>query len=156
MVTPAYNFIPAFLDAGADWISIHLEASVHLHKDIALIKEQKRRAGIALNPATPILLMNDILRELDFVLVLSVNPGWGGQKFIESSYAKIHQLRNWIKGQNFKADIEVDGGVSLENMESLIQAGANVFVAGAAVYHDPKPHEVIARMKEIARKFDTP
>jgi ribulose-phosphate 3-epimerase len=149
-------FIPLFSEAGADWISLHLEASRHLHRQIALIKEFKKKAGLALNPATPIHLMNEILKELDYILILTVNPGWGGQKFIESSHVKIQHLRNWIQGQNLKIPIEVDGGVNLANLEQLIQDGAEIFVAGAAIFKQEKPREVILKMKEIAKKYHRP
>lgn len=127
MVENPGSFIPPFHEAGADWISIHLEASIHLHKDITLIKEFNKKAGLALNPATPIHLMNDILKELDFVLLMTVNPGWGGQKFIESCHMKISQLKNWIKGQKLQIPIEIDGGVKLENIEELIEGWCRDF-----------------------------
>jgi ribulose-phosphate 3-epimerase len=149
-------FIPLFSEAGADWISIHLEASRHLHRHIAMIKEFKKKAGLALNPATPIHLMNEVLKELDYILILSVNPGWGGQNFIESSHAKIQHLRSWIQGQNLKIPIEVDGGVSLANLEQLIQDGVEIFVAGAAIFKQERPQEVILKMKEIAKKYNSP
>ena len=147
-------FIPLFHDAGADWISIHLEASAHLHKDITLIKELNRKAGIALNPATPIHLMNEILRELDFILIMTVNPGWGGQKFIDSCLSKISQLKSWIKGQKLEIPIEVDGGVKLENAEELIKNGADILVAGSAIFKGDNPREIITKMKEICKKFE--
>ncbi len=154
MVENPRFFIPLFHEAGADWISIHLEASTHLHKDITLIKEFQKKAGLALNPATPIHLMNDILKELDFVLLLSVNPGWGAQKFISFCEAKIKNLKSWIKGQNLEIPIEIDGGVTLNNMENIIKQGAEVIVAGSAIFHQKNPGEVISRMKEIAQKYD--
>jgi ribulose-phosphate 3-epimerase len=142
-------FIPPFHEAGADWISIHIEASVHLHRDISLIKELGRKAGIVLNPATPIHLLNDILKELDFILVMSVNPGFGGQKFIESTRQKIRQLRSWIDEQNLCIPIEVDGGVSPANAESLIRDGAEILVVGAAIFAAEDPVGTIAQLKEI-------
>lgn len=156
MVENPSSQVPKFIEAGADWISVHLEATHHLHKEIAFIKEKAGKAGIALNPATPIHLLNEIIREVDFVMILCVNPGWGGQKFIPSSHDKIRRLKSWMKGQNLDIPIEVDGGVSLENMESLIRDGAEIFVAGAAVFHQPQPRDVIARMKEISGKFNQP
>ncbi|MGB7295144.1 MAG: ribulose-phosphate 3-epimerase [Candidatus Aminicenantales bacterium] len=142
-------FIPLFHEAGADWISIHVEASVHLHRDITLIKELGRKAGIALNPATPIHLLNDILRELDYILVMSVNPGFGGQKFVDSTHQKIRQLKNWTNGQKLSIPIEVDGGINPDNAESLIQDGAEILVVGAAIFKAPDPRQVISRLKEI-------
>jgi len=142
-------FIPLFHEAGADWISIHIEASVHLHRDISLIKELGSKAGIVLNPATPIQLLNDILKELDFILLMSVNPGFGGQKFIESTHQKIRQLQSWIDEQHLSIPIEVDGGVSPSNAESLIQDGAEILVVGAAIFAAEDPVGTIARLKEI-------
>lgn len=156
MVENPNAFIPLFAAAGADWISIHLESSVHLHHDINLIKDLKKKAGLALNPATPIHLMNDILKELDFVLLLTVNPGWGGQKFIESCHAKISQLKSWINGQKLRIPVEIDGGVKLENMEQMIKDGADIFVVGSGIYNEKDPRQTIRSMKELARKFEKP
>ncbi len=149
-------FIPLFHEAGADWISIHVEASSHLHREITLIKEMKKKAGLALNPATPIHLLNDILKELDYILVMSVNPGFGGQQFVEATHQKIKQLRNWIKGQKLDIPIEVDGGVSLLNMEDLIQDGAEILVAGAAIFGNENPPQVIAEMRGVINKYNQP
>jgi ribulose-phosphate 3-epimerase len=152
---PAF-FIPLFHEAGADWISLHVEASTHLHRDISLIKELGRKAGIVLNPATPIHVLNNILKELDFVLLMSVNPGFGGQKFIEATRPKIRQLRSWIDGQNLSIPIEVDGGIDTTNAESLIRDGAEVLVVGAAIFKAQDPVQVIARLKEIIAKESRP
>jgi ribulose-phosphate 3-epimerase len=145
-------FIPLFAEAGADWISIHVEASVHLHKDVTLIKEYKKKAGLALNPATPLHLINEILNELDFILLMTVNPGWGGQEFIESCHSKISKLKNWITGQQLRIPIEIDGGVNLSNMEELIKDGADILVAGSAVFSEKNPRDAIVKMKELANK----
>lgn len=153
MVKNPHSFIPLFHEAGADWISIHLEASIHLHRDISLIKEFQKKAGLALNPATPIHLMNDILRELDYVLLMTVNPGWGGQKFVESCYSKISQLKSWIKGQKLQIPIEVDGGVNLDNMEKLIKEGADILVAGSSIFHAENSHDALIRMKELTKRM---
>jgi len=149
-------FIPLFQEAGADWISIHVEASTHLHRDISLIKDLGRKAGIALNPATPIHLLNDILKELDYILVMSVNPGFGGQKFVESTRQKIRQLRSWIGGQNLSIPIEVDGGINMANAESLIRDGAEILVVGAAIFAAGDPVRVISRLKDIIAKENRP
>ena len=145
-------FIPLFHEAGADWISIHVEASVHLHRDISLIKELGRKAGIALNPATPIHALTDILKELDYILVMSVNPGFGGQKFVDSTRQKIRELRTWLDGLDLRIPIEVDGGVGPANMDNLIRDGAEILVVGAAIFAAPDPPQVIARLKEIAAR----
>jgi len=149
-------FIPLFHEAGADWISIHVEASTHLHRDISLIKELGRQAGIALNPATPIHLLNDILRELDYILVMSVDPGFGGQKFVDSTLQKIRQLRSWIGGQKLSIPIEVDGGINPANAETLIEAGAEILVVGTAIFAAEDPVRVIARLKDIIVKENRP
>jgi ribulose-phosphate 3-epimerase len=149
-------FIPLFHEAGADWISIHVEASTHLHRDISLIKELGRQAGIALNPATPIHLLNDILRELDYILVMSVDPGFGGQKFVDSTLQKIRQLRSWIGGQKLSIPIEVDGGINPANAETLIEAGAEILVVGAAIFAAEDPVRVIARLKDIIVRENRP
>jgi len=149
-------FIPLFHEAGADWISIHVEASTHLHRDVSSIKELGRKAGVVLNPATPIHVLNNILKELDFILLMSVNPGFGGQKFIGSTSQKIRQLRSWIEGQSLSIPIEVDGGVDTTNAESLIRDGAEVLVVGAAIFKAEEPARVIARLKEIIAKGSRP
>lgn len=156
MVDNPRAFIPLFAEAGADWISVHVEASVHLHKDVTLIKEYEKRAGLALNPATPLHLINEILNELDFILLMTVNPGWGGQEFIESCHSKISKLKNWISGQQLQIPIEIDGGVNLSNMEELIKDGAEILVAGSAVFSEKNPRETIVKMKELAKKAEQP
>lgn len=156
MVEKPRSFIPLFAEAGADWISIHLEASVHLHKDVTMIKDYGKKAGLALNPATPLHLLNEILNEVDFILLMTVNPGWGGQGFIESCHSKISKLKSWINGQNLKIPIEIDGGVKLSNMEDLIKDGADILVAGSAVYGEKDPKETIIKMKELALKVGKP
>jgi ribulose-phosphate 3-epimerase len=148
-------FIPLFREAGADWISIHVEASVHLHRDITLIKELGAKAGIVLNPATPIHLLTDILEELDYILVMSVNPGFGGQRFVDSTHQKLRRLKTWVSGQRLSIPIEVDGGVNPDNAESLIRDGAEILVVGAAIFSSPDPRQVISRLKEIIAK-ETP
>ncbi|MCK4336895.1 MAG: ribulose-phosphate 3-epimerase [Candidatus Aminicenantes bacterium] len=149
MVEDPQAIAPLFIEAGADWISIHIEASVHLHKDISFIKENGLKAGLALNPATPILHMQNIIQELDYVLIMTVNPGWGGQNFIEASHIKITRLKNWIKGQNLDVLIEIDGGVSLENMDQLMLDGVDVFVVGSSIYRSKDPKNTIIKMKKI-------
>ena len=154
MIDNPRAFIPLFAEAGADWISIHVEASVHLHKDVTLIKEYKKKAGLALNPATPLHLINEILNELDFILLMTVNPGWGGQQFIESCHKKITHLKSWLKGQNLEIPIQVDGGIKLDNMELLIQDGADILVVGSGIYKENNPAEVIRQMKNLAERHE--
>ena len=150
MVENPRSFIPLFHEAGADWISIHLEASHHLHKDITFIKELGMKAGLALNPATPIHLMNEIIRELDYVLIMSVNPGWGGESFIRACREKVYQLKNWIKGQNLDILVEVDGGVKYENMQDLIDDGADILVIGSGIFKVDDPQAMMLKIKKIS------
>jgi ribulose-phosphate 3-epimerase len=149
-------FIPLFQEAGADWISIHIEASVHLHQDISSIKEKGQRAGLVLNPATPIHLMNEIIQDLDFVLLMTVNPGWGGQGFIESCHKKIKHLKNWLTGQKLEIPIQVDGGIKMDNLEEIIQDGADIIVMGSGIYKEEDPSKVIKTIKSLVKKYEKP
>ena len=152
MVDNPMMTIPWFLEAGADWVSFHLEASSHVHREVGLIQDQSRKAGIALNPGTPIILLNEVLKDLDYVLIMTVNPGRGSQKFIDAGLDKITRLSQWIAGLELDIPVEVDGGVNLTNLESIVRAGARMIVTGSAIFGAPKPAEVIQRMKAIAGK----
>lgn len=152
MVEEPRSLVPAFSEAGADWISLHVEATAHLHKDLSLIRELGRRAGAALNPATPIETLREVLDELDFVLIMSVNPGWGGQSFIPSCRDKVRRLRDWTRAEGRDIAIEVDGGLKLDNVEDIIRAGMDVVVAGSAVFEAPDPTAAIQAFKAIATK----
>ena len=152
MVENPRAFVPLFHEAGADWISLHVEATAHLHKYLTMIRGLGRKAGVALNPATPIDTLKEVLGELDFILVMSVNPGWGGQSFIPSCREKIRKLRDWIRAEKREIPIEVDGGIKLDNVEDIIRAGMEIVVAGSAIFEAPDPAGVIRAMKEIARK----
>ncbi len=156
MVERPGNFIPLFLDAGADWVSVHQEASSHLHRDIGLIKSAGKKAGVALNPATPVQLLSEILPDLDYILVMSVNPGFGGQKFIPAAHRKIRELRAWLLDRQLEIQVEVDGGVNLDNAAALIDDGAGILVMGAAVFQSDDPPGVIRRAKEIGRRAGRP
>jgi ribulose-phosphate 3-epimerase len=149
MVERPGDFIPLFLEAGADWVSFHVEASSHIHRDIGLIKDAGRRAGVALNPATPILLLGDILGDLDYVLLMSVNPGFGGQKFVEATHRKISELRRWAREQGLTLPIEVDGGINTDNAGRLIADGADILVMGAAIFRSADPAGVIRQARAI-------
>ena len=134
MVTPVDPLVPAFVEAGADTISFHPEAGPHVHRTIQLIKSHGKRAGCVLNPATPLAAIENVLADLDLVLVMSVNPGFGGQAFIDSQLAKIAALRKAIDALGKPIDLEVDGGVNAETAKRCIAAGADVLVAGTAVF----------------------
>lgn len=153
MVEKPGFFIPLFQEAGADWISIHIETSVHLQKDIASIRDKGQKAGLALNPATPIHLMKEIVGDLDFILLMTVNPGWGGQVFIESCHEKIRHLKNWLTGQNREIPVQVDGGIKLNNFEEVLQDGADIIIMGSGIYKDENPPEVIKKAKSLTQKY---
>ncbi|MBK8449147.1 MAG: ribulose-phosphate 3-epimerase [Saprospiraceae bacterium] len=150
MIVEPDKFISDFRKAGADIISIHYEACLHLHRCIQLIKEQGAMAGVAINPHTPVQLLFDILEDIDVVCMMSVNPGFGGQKFIYRTLQKIKDLKTEITNRNLKVKIEIDGGVGLQNAEVILKAGADVLVAGNAVFGDPNPLDVISKLKSIA------
>jgi ribulose-phosphate 3-epimerase len=154
MVEEPAKFIPLFAEAGADWISIHIEASVHLHKDLHTIKEFQKKAGLVLNPATPLHLMSEIIHELDYILLMTVNPGWGGQSFIESCHTKIKNLHHWIKSLKLNTAIEIDGGVKYDNMEKILREGADILVVGSGIYNSKNPREVVRNIKELMKKFE--
>jgi ribulose-phosphate 3-epimerase len=152
MVERPRALVPLFHEAGADWISLHVEATAHLHKDLTMVRGLGRKAGVALNPGTPIETLREVLRELDFILIMSVNPGWGGQSFIPSCRDKIRRLRDWIRAEGLAVPIEVDGGIKLDNVEDIIRDGCEIVVAGSAVYDAPDPAAAIRSLKAIAGK----
>lgn len=149
MIQDPGPYIPAFREAGADTITVHYETCPHLHRTVHQIKETGARAGVALNPHTPVQLLEDILEAVDLVLIMSVNPGFGGQKFIYQTIPKIQKLKTMISTRNTPTLIEVDGGVGLHNAEKLLQAGVDVLVAGSSVFKAENPQSVISRLKEI-------
>ena len=134
MITNADAFIPEFAKAGADYLTVHVEACPHLHRTIQSIKELKVKAGVTLNPATPVHTLQEILAEVDLVLIMSVNPGFGGQKFIDSCLAKVKAVRQMLDRIGSHALLEVDGGVKAENAAQVLEAGADVLVAGSAIF----------------------
>lgn len=127
-------YIKNFAEAGADYISVHFENNIHLHRTVSLIKSFKIKAGVAINPSTPVSFLGDILPFIDFVLVMSVNPGFGGQNFIETTLEKIKTLRELITNKNYNCHIQVDGGVDAVNIKTIRNAGADMFVAGASIF----------------------
>lgn len=152
MITDPGSYIDAFADAGADWITVHVEACHHLHRVIGQIKQRGLKAGAVLNPATSLASLDFILEELDLVMLMSVNPGFGGQSFIPSSLAKISQLKARIDSLGLDVGIEVDGGISSTTIEKVAEAGANIFVAGSAVYTAADYGATIAQLRILAEK----
>ena len=140
MISPVDNFIEAFADAGADTITVHPEAGAHLHRTVQLIKSLGKRAGVSLNPATPAKMLDYVIDEIDLVLVMSVNPGFGGQKFIASQLKKIESIANMVAKRDLVVDIEVDGGIDAVTAVQAIDAGANALVAGTAVFRGGPDH----------------
>jgi ribulose-phosphate 3-epimerase len=147
MVDNPERFIPLYINEGSNRIIIHAETAPHLHRVIQMIKEQDCQVGVALNPATPLNCLEYVLSEVDLVLLMTVNPGFGGQKFIPSVIPKIKKLKRMIEGHHYRSKIEVDGGVNWDNIKVLIEAGVSVIVAGTLVFHDPDPEAVINRLK---------
>jgi ribulose-phosphate 3-epimerase len=143
-------YVEDFVKAGASIVTVHVEACTHLHRTLQEIKRQGVAAGVALNPHTPIELLTEVLEEVDLVCVMSVNPGFGGQKFIEHSYAKVANLKNLILKKGAKTQIEVDGGVSEQNAKRLVEAGADILVAGSFVFRAADPIKAIASLKSIS------
>ena len=147
MVEEPARFIPWFLEAGADIITIHVEAEKHLHRALQQIHEGGARAGVVLNPGTPVSLVRDILPYCDLVLIMSVNPGYGGQKFIPEALDKIAELRRMIDDRDLKTEIEVDGGIYPDTARLCLDAGATVLVAGSAVFHAKDPADMIRQLR---------
>ncbi len=151
MIVEPDQYIERFRDAGADVITVHYEVCDHLHKVVHQIKATGAKAGVALNPHTPVQLLEDLIEDIDLVCLMSVNPGFGGQKFIYQTLPKIRKLKEMITTRNTRTLIEIDGGVGLQNAESLLQAGADVLVAGSSVFGAADPRAVIRSMKEIGK-----
>ena len=148
MIVHPERYFEQFREAGANILSIHYEASVHLHRSLQQIRDLGMQAGVVLNPHTPVLLLEDIILDADVVLLMSVNPGFGGQKFIEHTYDRILKLRELISKSGSKALIEIDGGVDLTNCKKLADAGADVLVAGSSVFSSADPTKTIADLKK--------
>ncbi len=149
MIVDPDRYLEEFKTAGADIITVHYEAVNHLHRTVQKMKSLDVMAGVVLNPHTNVLLLEDIIADLDLVLLMSVNPGFGGQRFIENTYSKIARLKDLIIQRNSKALIEIDGGVGLQNCQKLVQTGADVLVAGNAVFGADDPVAVIEQMKNF-------
>ncbi|MBP1751946.1 MAG: ribulose-phosphate 3-epimerase [Geobacteraceae bacterium] len=152
MISDPDKYIPDFAAAGADIIVFHAEASFHMHRTVQLIKSLGKKAGVSLNPATPLNVLDYILEDLDLVLLMTVNPGFGGQSFIEACLPKIHSLRGMLDKRGLETELEVDGGVKISNIDRISHAGADVFVAGSAVFGSPDYTATIAELKKKAKE----
>ncbi len=152
MIDDPDQYVQRFRDAGADVITVHYEACRHLHRTIQLIQNTGAKAGVALNPHTPVELLADVLENVDLVLIMSVNPGYGGQKFIYQAIPKIQRLKAMMEERNLNPIIEIDGGVGLQNAERILQAGADVLVAGSSVFKSENPMDTISRLCSIGEQ----
>lgn len=148
MIVQPERYFKDFKEAGADVLTVHLEASTHLHRSIHAIRDLGMKAGVALNPHTPVESLSEVIADIDLVLLMSVNPGFGGQKFIERTYHKIRTVKRMIQDSGSKALIEIDGGVSEKNVAGLVEAGADVLVAGNAVFASGNPLQTIQQLKK--------
>ncbi len=155
MITEPDRYLPAFAEAGADWITVHVEACTHLHRTIHHIRDLGKKAGAVLNPATSLSTLDYILADVDLIMLMSVNPGFGGQSFIRSTLAKIRELRSRLDAVHPEAGIEIDGGISPTTIAEVAAAGANIFVAGSAVYGQDDYGAIITRLKELAHSAGT-
>jgi ribulose-phosphate 3-epimerase len=149
MIVNPEKYVEAFREAGADSISVHIEACPHLHRNIQQIQALGAKAGIAINPHTPVVDLENVIEYADQVCVMSVNPGFGAQKFIPNTYQKIKDLKSLIKTKKSRALIQVDGGVNEANAKQLLESGADVLVAGHLIFSDPRPKELIQRLKSL-------
>lgn len=155
MILEPEKYIVEFRKAGADILSVHIEASPHLHRTIQQIRENGMQAGVAINPHTSVMQLEDIIADIDVVCLMSVNPGFGGQKFIANTFNKIYQLKSLILTRNSRAKIEIDGGVDMENAGALLDAGADILVAGNTVFSSENPHETISKLKSFSKNTST-
>lgn len=149
MIVNPEKYIEDFAKAGADLITVHWEACPHIHRTLAQIKEAGCKAGVVLNPATPVSVLQDIISDCDMVLLMSVNPGFGGQKFIENTYQKVRELKKLILQKKAETIIEIDGGVNLETGAKLVEAGSDALVAGSFVFNHQNPMEIISKLKSL-------
>lgn len=155
MIVKPERYVYDFKKAGADVLTVHLEASTHLHRTIQEIKQAGMKAGVAINPHTPVESLSEIISEIDLICLMSVNPGFGGQSFIENTYQKIVTLRKMIDEKQSRALIEIDGGVTLDNAAKIIHSGADVLVAGNTVFSSADPTATISKLKDIALSFQS-
>ena len=149
MIVNPDNYLEKFAELGSSVLTVHVEACTHLHRTVQKIKSLKMKAGVAINPHTPISSLESIINEIDLVCVMSVNPGFGGQSFIENTYQKVDDLKSLINKKNSKALIEIDGGVTSENAKKLVEKGADVLVAGSFVFKSDNPTETISALSNL-------
>lgn len=151
MIEDPERYLEDFKKAGADYLTVHYETGYHLHRTLTSIRALGMKAGLAINPHTPVDMVADIINEIDLLLVMSINPGFGGQKFLPLTYNKIRRAKEIITQAGASTLIEIDGGVTLENAASIVEAGADVLVAGNTVFSAPSPVEAIKRLKEVTK-----
>ena len=151
MIVDPDRYIKTFADLGMDYLTVHFEACNHLHRTIQAIKNEGMKAGVALNPHTNVMQLEDTIQDIDLALVMSVNPGFGGQSFIENTYSKVEKLKEMILRKNSSAMIQVDGGVTNKNAKKLVEAGADVLVAGSYVFKSPNPDNTIKELKNLLK-----
>ena len=150
MISNPERMVEAYVDAGADYLSVHYETVTHLDRLVERIREKGAQPGVVLNPHTPVLVLEEILRKCHHTLLMSVNPGYGGQKFISASFEKVRKLRSLIDSQGLSVKIEIDGGMGPENTEEAVRSGVDIVVAGSAIFHAKSPKEAFHQMQRIA------
>ena len=153
MISDPDKYIPAFIEAGSDMLTVHAEASVHLDRTLNFIRSQNAGVGVSINPATPLSAVHHVLGLVDMLLIMSVNPGFGGQPFIPYTVNKIRQARQIIEDHHYRCAIEVDGGIDIDTLPEVVQAGAEVLVAGSAIFHAPDPARKVKELLEIAARL---
>lgn len=146
------RFVEAFIEAGAAMVSVHVEVSPHLDRTLSLIKDLGARAGVVLNPSTPVGSLEEVAGQVDYVLVMSVNPGFGGQAFLPSSASKVRRIRALLDEAGNQAPVEIDGGIDLDTVEQVVRAGAEILVAGSAIFHTPDPAAATRSLREAAAR----
>jgi ribulose-phosphate 3-epimerase len=151
MIEDPDRYAPVFIRAGADQVSVHQEACPHLDRTLRMIREEGALAGVVINPATPVAMLSEVLDVADYVLIMSVNPGFGGQHFIPRALDKVRELDRLRRERHLQLPIEIDGGITLENLQEVIRAGCDWVVTGSSVFHSPDPAATVAAMRQVAR-----
>jgi ribulose-phosphate 3-epimerase len=155
MITNPGAYVDAYCDAGADYLTVHVEAATHLHRVIQHIKSKGAKAGVSLNPHTPLSSIEEVLADLDLILIMSVNPGFGGQSFIHNTLDKLHRLNEMLKARGLEdqVEIEIDGGAKYDNMAEILEAGADIIVSGSGVFKADDPVDMVKKMKALLAKY---